>query len=106
MNCRTKKFAQVVAVAMVAAIVFTACTGADPPYDIVVYGGTSAGVSPPPAQNRKVRCSGDSPRKAPERRCHAICARKQVEETLYSVTVATFTGIFWGRKQVLSSQAW
>ena len=45
MNCRTKKFAQVVAVAMVAAIVFTACAGEDPPYDIVVYGGTSAGVA-------------------------------------------------------------
>lgn len=45
MNCRTKKFAQVVAVAMVAAIVFTACAGKDPPYDIVVYGGTSAGVA-------------------------------------------------------------
>ena len=46
MNCRTKKFAQVVAVAMVAAVVFTACAGEDdPPYDIVVYGGTSAGVA-------------------------------------------------------------
>ena len=45
MSRRTKKFAQVVAVAMVTAIVFTACAGEEPPYDIVVYGGTSAGVA-------------------------------------------------------------
>ena len=45
MSPRIKNLAQVIAGAVVAAIAISSCVDEDQPYDIVVYGGTSAGVT-------------------------------------------------------------